>query len=77
VAGELGIAPSFLASRATLAALARNNARTIAEMMACSPILRWQAELLKPGVVRVLRGQPLSGSSRRAKGGGDGRTTSG
>jgi hypothetical protein len=54
VAEELSIAPSVLAPRAALEAIARTRPQTVKEMMACGPMMRWQAELLAPGIRRVL-----------------------
>ena len=54
LAHELGIDPSVLLPRATVAAIARHRPRTIHQMMACSPIMRWQAELVHPALQRIL-----------------------
>lgn len=54
LAGELGIAPSVLAPRASVEAIAARGARNVDEMLACSPLVRWQAELLAPAALKVL-----------------------
>jgi len=54
IARELEIAPSTLAPRAALEAIARNRLRTVDEIMACGGLLRWQAELVRPAVEKSL-----------------------
>ena len=54
LADRLGIDPSVLAPRATLAAIARKRPRTVKEIMSCGPLMRWQANLLKTGIKRIL-----------------------
>ena len=48
IANELDIEPFVLAPRATIAVVARNRPDTIDTMMACGPMMQWQAELLLP-----------------------------
>ncbi len=54
LAGRLGIDTFVLAPRATLVEIARKRPRTTKEIMAAGPLLRWQANLLKPGIRRIL-----------------------
>ena len=54
IAGELGIDPAVIASRATLAAVVRNRPRTEKETMALSSMMRWQVKLLKPAIDRIM-----------------------
>jgi ribonuclease D len=58
VAGRLGIEPAVLAPRAALEAVARARPRNAEEIVACSPLMHWQAELLEPVVRSVLHGEP-------------------
>jgi ribonuclease D len=46
VAQSLNLSPSVLAPKATLAAIARNDARTPPQIRECSPMMEWQIELL-------------------------------
>jgi ribonuclease D len=55
VAAQLGMAPSFVASRATLERIVRHGARTMDEMISKGPLLRWQAELLAPRLLPLLK----------------------
>jgi ribonuclease D len=48
IADELDVEPFVLAPRATIAAVARNRPDSIDAMMACGPMMQWQAELLLP-----------------------------
>lgn len=52
LAKELGIAPSTLAPRAAIEAVARSEARTVDEIMKGSGLLRWQAELVQRCIER-------------------------
>jgi len=54
VAGGLKIEPCFLASRATLTAVARHEPGTVDQVMEKSGMMRWQAELLMPSICEVL-----------------------
>ncbi len=54
VAGGLKIESCFLASRATLTAIARHEPGTIEQVMETSGMMRWQAELLMPSIREVL-----------------------
>jgi ribonuclease D len=54
IAGELRIESCFLASRATLTAVARHEPRSIEEVMEVSGMMRWQASLLMPAILNVL-----------------------
>jgi len=54
VAGELKIESCFLASRATLTAVARCEPRSIEKTMEVSGMMRWQAELLMPAILNAL-----------------------
>lgn len=47
LAKELGIAPSTLAPRAAIEAIARSGARTVDEIMGSGGLLRWQAQLVQ------------------------------
>jgi len=54
IAGELKIEACFLASRATLTAVARHEPRSIESLMKVSGMMRWQAELMMPATLNVL-----------------------
>ncbi len=54
LAGELKIEACFLASRATLTAVARHEPRSIEKALETSGMMRWQAELLMPAILEVL-----------------------
>jgi ribonuclease D len=54
IAKELAIAPSTLAPRAALEAISRQRPRTVEEIMASGSLLRWQAELIRGGVDKIL-----------------------
>lgn len=55
IAARLGIAPSTVASRASLEAIARHRPRSVDDIMKTGGLLRWQAELIQPAVERYLR----------------------
>ena len=55
IAGDLKIEPCFLASRATLTAVARHEPPSIEKAMEVSGMMRWQAALLMPAIQNVLR----------------------
>ncbi len=57
IAGELKIESCFLASRATLTAVARHEPRTIEKAMETSGMMRWQAALMMPAILSVLGDQ--------------------
>ncbi len=54
IAKELGITASVLAPRAAIKSIICNLSRTINDIMAHGPLLRWQATLLEPTVIRIL-----------------------
>ena len=54
IAGELKIESCFLASRATLTAIARHEPRSIEKVMETSGMMRWQAVLMMPAILSVL-----------------------
>jgi ribonuclease D len=54
IAKELEIAPSTLAPKAALEAIARSRPRTLDEIMASGGLLRWQAELVQVAVEKTL-----------------------
>ncbi len=54
IAKQLEIAPSTLAPRAALEAVARSRPRTLDEIMASGGLLRWQAELVQSAVEKTL-----------------------
>lgn len=54
VAETLGLAPSILAPRATLRTIALSRPRTMDEILDCSSMMRWQAELLSPSFLEAL-----------------------
>ena len=56
VAGEMEIATSTLAPRSALENIARNRPGTLEEIMACGPLMHWQARLLEPGVRKAVEG---------------------
>jgi ribonuclease D len=54
IAGELKIEPCFLASRATLTAVARHEPRSIEKVLEVSGMMRWQAGLMMPAIRNLL-----------------------
>ena len=65
-AAELEIAPSTLAPRAALEAIARSGAGSIDEVIKCAGLLHWQAELIQGAVKKVL--QSAQDSSQQSNG---------
>jgi len=61
IAGDLGLAPPLLASRATLETIVARRPRSASEILACSPMLPWQVELLAPAILNVLGTAPEEG----------------
>ncbi len=57
IAGELKMEPCFLASRATLTAVARHEPRSIEKVIETSGMMRWQAALLMPAIQSLLADQ--------------------
>lgn len=70
IATELGIAPSTLAPKAALENIARTRPRSVEETMACSGLLRWQAELVQGAIHVALHapGRKTAPRSRRKPG---------
>jgi len=58
LASDLGIEPAILAPRAALGAIARHRPTTIKDIMACGPLLHWQAKLLQPAIEKTLKDHP-------------------
>ena len=58
IAEELGIAAPVIASRSVIKAIAHGKPATVEEMMACSTVLRWQAELLFPSFSKIIKKYP-------------------
>jgi len=58
IAADLGLAPPLLASRATLEAIVARLPRSANEILACSPMLPWQVELLAPAILKILATEP-------------------
>jgi len=56
IAEKLEIAPSTLAPKAALEAIAQRHPRTLDEVMASGGLLRWQAQLVRPAVETTLHG---------------------
>jgi ribonuclease D len=54
-AQSFALAPSLIASRATLETIVRNRPRTLKEIMSCGHLTRWQASLLEPMVKEILK----------------------
>lgn len=54
MAEALEITPSVLATRAALTAVTHHRPQSIKEVMACSSMMHWQAELMWPAIQRVL-----------------------
>lgn len=54
LAKELGIEPSFLASRSALTAVIRHQPRSIERAMEVSGLMHWQAELMMPAIKTLL-----------------------
>ena len=61
IAADLGIAPSMLAPRAALEAVAHHRPQTFDDILACAPLMRWQAELLAAAILRTLSGDRAKG----------------
>ncbi len=58
IAKELEIAPSTLAPRAALEAIAVSRPRTLDEIMTSGGLLRWQAELMQAAVEKTFKSVP-------------------
>lgn len=56
VAGGLGIDPAVLAPRAMMEAVALQLPESVEEIIECSGMMRWQADLLAAGLLRILHG---------------------
>lgn len=54
LAAKLNIAPSVLATRAAVIAIAYNDLRTVDDLTNSTPLMRWQAELLQPLIRRTV-----------------------
>ncbi|MDE0344000.1 MAG: hypothetical protein OXK82_12690 [Deltaproteobacteria bacterium] len=70
IATGLGIAPWTLAPKAALENIARARPRSADETMACSSLLRWQAELVQGAVhaaLHALPRKPATKSPRRSR----------
>ena len=70
IATGLGIAPWTLAPKAALENIARTRPRSADETMACSGLLRWQAELVQGAVHAALHApprKPATKSPRRSR----------
>ncbi len=65
IAKELEIAPSTLAPRAALEAIARSRPRTLEEMMESGGLLRWQAKLVQSAVEKTLHSTREENRSRK------------
>lgn len=65
IAKELEIAPSTLAPRAALEAIARSWPRTLEEIMESGGLLRWQAELVQGAVEKTLHSSREENTSRK------------
>ncbi len=59
IADELGINPAVLAPRAAMEAIAEKRPQTVSEIMACGPLMRWQAEVLESVIRHVLKEHQL------------------
>jgi len=59
IATDLGIAPSVLAPKAALEAIVRQRPGNLEEIVKCSGLLRWQAELVHGAVARLSVGEGL------------------
>ncbi len=53
VAQTLGIDPSLIASRAKLTAIVRTQPKTLEQIMAAGPLLRWQATLMESAIRKI------------------------
>lgn len=65
IAKELEIAPSTLAPRAALEAIARSRPRTLDEIMESGGLLRWQAELVQGPVEKILHSTREENTSQK------------
>ena len=52
ISAALGVAPSILAPKAAIEAIVRQRPGSLDEIMKCSGLLRWQAELVRDAVAR-------------------------
>lgn len=59
IGGELGIEPSVVAPRSALEAIARTRPNTQVELMECSGLMNWQAQLLRDDVLSLYNGRLL------------------
>jgi len=57
IAGDLGIAPSVLATRAAITSIAHHCPQSVDEIVACSSMMRWQAKQMFSSIQRILHGE--------------------
>ena len=55
IAEKLGIAPSIIASRATLTALAKKQPKNTEEIIKAAAIMPWQAKIIEPAIKTVFK----------------------
>lgn len=60
IGGELGIEPSVVAPRSALEAIARNRPHTRLDLIECSGLMNWQADLLRDHVLPMFNGRAAS-----------------
>ena len=63
IAKDLGMTASVLAPRAAVKSIICAGARTIEEIIAHGPLLRWQATLLEPAVTRIMAAREQASAS--------------
>jgi len=55
IAADLNLAPHLIASKATIAIIAKNRPKTIQELIASAPVMQWQAEIIFPAIEKTLK----------------------
>jgi hypothetical protein len=68
MAEALEIAASTLAPRAALETITRARPRTVEEIMASGGLLRWQAEIVRAAVEKILHRGDLTGQANARSG---------
>ena len=55
IAEKLDVTPQLIATRAMIAAISNNRPKTVEEIVECSTMMHWQAELMLPSIQETLQ----------------------
>ena len=55
IAADLNLAPHLIASKATIAIIAKNPPKTIQELLDSAPVMQWQAEIIFPAIEKTIK----------------------